>query len=698
MHLFESKSDALKRKLLRVISATNNIVKLRYIIDERILRDKIDINKIFLDDVLGYNPLQYACAFGAKEAVSTLLMRGKASVKEKTLGGANIVMVACMHALPGESERSKTNSKRNVLEVLTYLLDDINISASADKKGNNALHIILGNAGLFVAAGKVGLLKELVVLLLEHRCRIDALNSKNVKPFDELLRHTSFLGSSQLQDLFHSKQVILAQARAASEMNLAGLSKPAGVLSQQRPSPSESRPTIDLKTYEQLKSIYGLISLKNVDNQPQIIEELNRSSIFDASSVAPKDALHSLLLRAVEEGKGDVVARLLHLQGGAAALQSAAGYSALSIAVIRNRQAMVALLLSYNSLRSYDSLPGTMHPTACIACALGAGRDLLELLIGNSGSAAIAENPLTGWGPARYAESNGETECFQRVETVRKVVEQEASRAAEVAALSAAAQQSSLAERAVAPPSEEAPVVVEESREAALLKIMQEHVMAINGEDDRGAAGNSVPYSQLTANNSLGIEQLAKEKVEAERLVSERERAEAERLASERERVDSNPERVSNFEARRRSIFVDKIPAHVARSGEPRQLSAARPSPVLAPPPPEQPYSALPTLLASFNSRIVRIGLSNTAFVVTTTGGQTIVSIAYANIQTVDCDEGDSGLFRLFVDNLHTNLSTAPPIKDYRGYLIFKAVDSMACGDFVRHIVSAKLRFSLTNF
>ena len=82
----------------------------------------------------------------------------------------------------------------------------------------------------------------------------------------------------------------------------------------------------------------------------------------------------------------------------------------------------------------------------------------------------------------------------------------------------------------------------------------------------------------------------------------------------------------------------------------------------------------------------------------TTTGGQTIVSIAYANIQTVDCDEGDSGLFRLFVDNLHTNLSTAFPIKDYRGYLIFKAVDSMACGDFVRHIVSAKLRFSLTNF
>ena len=95
---------------------------------------------------------------------------------------------------------------------------------------------------------------------------------------------------------------------------------------------------------------------------------------------------------------------------------------------------------------------------------------------------------------------------------------------------------------------------------------------------------------------------------------------------------------------------------------------------------------------------MVRISLSSTSLIVTSTSGHTISSIPYAKIQTVDYDEQKSGLFRIFVQNLKIASTTGSPVEDYQGYLVFKAVDSSACGDFVKHIVSSKLRERLTDY
>lgn len=242
--LFESDRTSLRRKFIRVVTVTNNIVKLKKTIEERVVKEKLDINKIVLHDEMGYSPLLYASAYGTKEVVSTLLLYGKANAKEKTLGGANAVLVACLHALPSKSDVHKTHNQRNLVELLKFLLDDMNLPAnSTDKKGNNALHILLSNAGLFSASNKVNLLKEALIVLLDRNCKFDIYNAKHQKPFDELVRHATSLDSPKLRQLFHSKQLILAQARVACELNL---TKPAGLTSS---------PSITLQTYEQLKSI-----------------------------------------------------------------------------------------------------------------------------------------------------------------------------------------------------------------------------------------------------------------------------------------------------------------------------------------------------------------------------------------------------------------------------------------------------------
>ena len=582
--LLKTRPDALKRKLIRVISVTNNCVKLKKIIDERIILDKIDINTIVLDEQFGFNPLLYACAYGTREVVSVLLMYGKASVKEKTALGSNPVIVACQHALPVYTTRAdtegfevKTNGQRNFVELLVFLLDDISLSANAtDKKGNNALHVLLNETAAFVSTRNVPLLKEATLILLKYNCSIDAVNAKMQRPFDEL---ALLIGGSDcpalLQELFHSRELIKAQAHTVTELPLKstrGSSSFRRLSSVESPQVSPGRRSsgkrLSLSTdhassssplqvaarrmslfvgsssiasdvissgsrADRLRGIFGLISLKSTNNQQQIMDTLAKDIASGALLLA--DVPIALLLKATEVGKTDVVAYLADLAGEACLLQCLAGFSPLSIAIIYGQKSCVSLLLDRYPCSMYDSLPSLLHPTLCLACAFGASRRELQLLL-DGGTALDSANQLSGWAPRMYAELNGQLDVLcidwtkgrlhevEEVEMVEREAHQEAPKEAPKEE-----------HKYLLAIEEERAFAVEEER-ARLQTVMELERRAMAAERERMAA-EVARLKALEEQRWAKYEKDRLEKALLDRDILERERVESDTL--ERERIET---------------------------------------------------------------------------------------------------------------------------------------------------------------